>query len=51
MLAGSGLQEDSLRKAAAAAVEGAKGYRDNSFKIELAQRAIVRAVRTAGGAA
>jgi len=51
MLAGSGLQEDSLHKAAAAAVEGAKGYRDNSFKIELAQRAIVRAVRTAGGAA
>jgi len=51
MLAGSGLQEDSLRKAAAAAVEGAKGNRDNSFKIELAQRAIVRAVRTAGGAA
>ena len=51
MLAGSFLQEDSLRKAAAAAVEGAKGYRDNAFKIELAQRAIVRAVRTAGGAA
>lgn len=51
MLAGSVLQENSLRKAAAAAVEGAKGYRDNAFKIELAQRAVVRAVRTAGGAA
>jgi xanthine dehydrogenase YagS FAD-binding subunit len=51
ILAGSTLQDESLRKAAAAAVQGAKGYRDNTFKIELAQRAIVRAVRTAGGVA
>jgi len=51
ILAGSAIQDDSLRKAAAAAVEGAKGYRDNKFKIELAQRAIVRALRTAGGVA
>ena len=36
------------RKAAAAAVEGAKPYRYNAFKVELAQRAIVRALETAG---
>src|SRR5947208_1205725 len=36
---------------ALAAVEGAKPYRDNAFKVELAQRAIVRAVQTAGGMA
>ena len=51
LLIGRSLDPEALKPAAAAAVEGAKGYRDNSFKIELAQRAIVRAVRTAGGAA
>ena len=51
MLAGQALAPDVLRKAAAAAVEGAKPYRDNAFKVELAQRAIVRAVQSAGGMA
>jgi len=51
LLAGSALDTGLLRKAAAAAVEGAKPYRDNAFKVELARRAIVRAVQTAGGMA
>jgi xanthine dehydrogenase YagS FAD-binding subunit len=51
MLAGKTLEPGALQPAAAAGVEGAKGFRDNTFKIELAQRAIVRALRTAGGAA
>src|SRR5689334_744948 len=51
LLAGQPLNADVLRKAAAAAVQGAKPYRDNEFKIELAQRAIVRAVQAAGGMA
>jgi xanthine dehydrogenase YagS FAD-binding subunit len=51
LLAGSTLDAAVLRKAAAAAVEGAKPYRDNEFKVELAQRAIVRAVQAAGGMA
>ena len=51
LLAGSALDTGLLHKAAAAAVEGAKPYRDNAFKVELAQRAIVRAVQTAGGMA
>jgi xanthine dehydrogenase YagS FAD-binding subunit len=51
LLAGKALEPALLRKAAAAAVEGAKPYRDNAFKVELAQRAIVRALQTAGGMA
>jgi len=51
LLAGSALDTGLLPKAAAAAVEGAKPYRDNAFKVELARRAIVRAVQTAGGMA
>jgi xanthine dehydrogenase YagS FAD-binding subunit len=51
LLAGNALEPALLRKAAAAAVEGAKPYRDNAFKVELAQRAIVRALQTAGGMA
>jgi xanthine dehydrogenase YagS FAD-binding subunit len=51
LLAGTALQADVLRKAAAAAVEGARPYRYNAFKVELAQRAVVRALQTAGGMA
>ena len=51
LLAGKNLEVAGLRQAAAAAVEGAKPYRDNAFKIELAQRAIVRALQVAGGVA
>ena len=49
MLAGRSL--DNLADAAAAAVADAKSYPGNAFKVQLAQRAIVRAVRTAGGVA
>ena len=48
LLAGKALDADVLRKAASAAVEGAKPYRYNQFKVQLAQRAIVRAVQAAG---
>jgi xanthine dehydrogenase YagS FAD-binding subunit len=51
MLTGKPLSRDTLQRAAALAVRDAKGYRENGFKIELAQRAIVRAVSTAGGVA
>ena len=47
-LAGTSLEPAALRSAAALAAEGAQGYGHNDFKIELMQRAIVRAVETAG---
>jgi xanthine dehydrogenase YagS FAD-binding subunit len=50
-LAGKPLSHDTLHSAAALATRDAKAYRDNGFKIELAQRAIVRAVQNAGGIA
>ena len=50
-LAGQTLQRDALRRAAAAAAQGAQGRGHNDFKIELMQRAIVRAVEVAGGRA
>ncbi|MDQ2841723.1 MAG: xanthine dehydrogenase family protein subunit M [Acidobacteriota bacterium] len=40
-------EEATLRAAAEAELREAKGYEHNSFKIELAKRCIVRAVRTA----
>jgi len=40
-----------FQAAARKALEGAKPYRDNQFKVELAQRAIVRALAVAGGLA
>jgi xanthine dehydrogenase YagS FAD-binding subunit len=46
-LRGQPLSEDSLQQAANAAVAGAQPCADNGYKIELARRAIVRAVRTA----
>jgi xanthine dehydrogenase YagS FAD-binding subunit len=49
MLTGQPLSRATLQQAAALAVRDAKSYGDNDFKIELAQRAIVRAVATAGG--
>lgn len=51
MLVGKPLSHETLQRAAALAVRDARGYRENSFKIELAQRAIIRAVSTAGGMA
>jgi xanthine dehydrogenase YagS FAD-binding subunit len=50
-LRGRTLDAATLRRAAAAAVAGARPYQYNAFKVELAQRAIVRAVGQAGAAA
>ena len=48
-LAGANLESAALQRAAALAAEGARGQGHNDFKIELMQRAIVRAIQTAGG--
>src|SRR5438105_7415152 len=45
-LAGASLDPAALRRAAALAAQGAQGRGRNDFKIELMQRAIVRAVQT-----
>jgi len=50
-LAGASLDPAALREAAALAAEGAQGRGHNNFKIELMQRAIVRAVENAGARA
>ncbi|QOL50631.1 FAD binding domain-containing protein [Massilia litorea] len=50
-LRGRALDEDGLTRAAAAAVAGARPFQHNAFKVELAQRAVLRALRTAGGLA
>ena len=47
MLKGQPATADTFRKVAAKVVEGAKGYGSNTFKIELAKRAIVRALKQA----
>jgi xanthine dehydrogenase YagS FAD-binding subunit len=47
-LVGTALEPTALRQAAALAAEGARGRGHNGFKIELMQRAIVRAIETAG---
>jgi len=45
------LTDETLRRAAAAAVNEARPYEYNAYKIELVQRAIVKALRVAGGKA
>jgi xanthine dehydrogenase YagS FAD-binding subunit len=50
-LVGATLDPDPLRGAAARAAQGARGHGHDDFKIELMQRAIVRAVQTAGSRA
>src|SRR5688500_15046607 len=50
-LAGASLDPAALRAAAVLAAEGAQGRGRNDFKIELMQRAIVRAIETAGARA
>jgi xanthine dehydrogenase YagS FAD-binding subunit len=50
-LAGASLDPAALRRAAALAAQGAQGRSHNDFKIELMQRAIVRAIETAGARA
>jgi xanthine dehydrogenase YagS FAD-binding subunit len=46
-LVGGTLDETTLSAAGAAATHGARPYRDNAFKVTLAQRAVVRALREA----
>jgi xanthine dehydrogenase YagS FAD-binding subunit len=48
MLTGGQLDDATVRAAAMAAVRDARPVRDNRFKVELAQRAVVRAVKQAG---
>jgi xanthine dehydrogenase YagS FAD-binding subunit len=50
-LAGAGLDPALLRRAAALAAQGARGFGHNDFKIELMQRVIVRAIETTGARA
>ncbi len=45
-LVGNKPEEATFKAAAEAALAGAKGYKYNSFKVELAKRAIVRALST-----
>jgi len=51
LLAGKKADENTLRAAADAELQSARGYRDNAFKIELAKRCIVRGVLSALNAA
>ncbi len=51
LLLGHPLEEARLRQAAALLVRGARGFEDNRFKIDMAQRATVSALRRAGGIA
>ena len=46
-LVGQPLSDQGCQKAAALLTTGAHGFRDNQFKIKLAQRAVVRALRMA----
>jgi xanthine dehydrogenase YagS FAD-binding subunit len=47
MLAGQPASEENLRRVSDAYLEGAKGHAQNAFKLELARRAIVRALSQA----
>lgn len=49
MLGGQRIDSRAADALAQSALSGAKGYRYNTFKIELARRAIVRALRVAAG--
>jgi xanthine dehydrogenase YagS FAD-binding subunit len=51
MLAGQPLDDARSAQAAATLLAGAQGFADNGFKIKLAQRAVVRALREAGESA
>lgn len=51
LLTGNALDHSLLERAAEAAVFGAKPYRDNAFKVALAQRSVARALAVAGGLA
>lgn len=47
LLAGAPATDESFRRAADSLLGGARGYRHNAFKIELARRTVVRALRQA----
>jgi xanthine dehydrogenase YagS FAD-binding subunit len=47
LLKGKTATEDTFQKAADALLAGAKGFGHNDFKLELAKRAVVRALTTA----
>jgi xanthine dehydrogenase YagS FAD-binding subunit len=49
VLAGARANEETFRRAATAAMQSARGYEHNRFKVELGKRAIVRALTTAAG--
>jgi xanthine dehydrogenase YagS FAD-binding subunit len=49
ILAGQRPTREAFAAAAASLVRGARGYRHNAFKIDLAQRAVVRALGQAAG--
>jgi xanthine dehydrogenase YagS FAD-binding subunit len=49
LLHGVAPDRDAFRRAAESAVEGAVGFGHNTFKVELAKRAIVRALERAAG--
>lgn len=51
VLAGQALSDQRCQKAAELVTAGAHAYKDNHFKIRLAQRAVVRALRNAEGRA
>jgi xanthine dehydrogenase YagS FAD-binding subunit len=51
LLRGKAATPDNFRPLAEALLSGAKGYPHNSFKIELAKRAVVRALTQAAGEA
>ena len=48
-LIGATANEDMFRKAAEVAMAGAHPNKDNAYKIELAKRTLVRALKTVGG--
>jgi xanthine dehydrogenase YagS FAD-binding subunit len=50
-LIGKKPEPETLKAAAAAELQDARGYHDNAFKIELARRAIVRGVQVAASQA
>ncbi len=51
ILAGKRINPDVFAAAAERAVQGAKTYKYNAFKVEMARRSIVKALTIAGGAA
>jgi xanthine dehydrogenase YagS FAD-binding subunit len=49
MLTGQSATKENFQKVAESIVRDAKGFGNNTFKIELAKRAVVRALRQAAG--